>query len=58
MVYYEITVLLKGKLQSRLETWFSILEVFENQVSRLKFWDSSFSKNFSRISNRDFEETI
>ena len=58
--------------QSRLETRFSILEVFENressfefrfsrfesQVSRIEFRVSRHSKNFSRISNRDFEETI
>ena len=31
---------------------------FENQVSRIKFRVSRHSKNFLRISNRDFEETI
>ena len=31
---------------------------FENQVSRIEFRVSRHSKNFSRISNRDFEETI
>jgi len=58
--------------QSRLKTWFSILEVLKNQESSfearvLSFEDresrivvrvSRHSKNFLRISNRDFEETI
>ena len=62
----------KVSWQSRLETWFSILEVFENRELSFDARESSFedressfqdrvsrhSKNLSRISNRDFEETI
>ena len=40
---------------SRLEFRFSRLE---NQVSRIEFQVSRHSKNFLRISHRDFEETI
>ena len=41
--------------ESSFEAWVSR---FENQVSRIEFRVSRHLKNFSRISNRDFEETI
>ena len=48
----------KVSWQSRLETWFLILKVFENRVSRLEFRISIFEDRESsfeaRVSNFDF----
>ena len=59
MYMYVSTVLLKGKLT--VSTWNSILDPQNFRESRIKFRGLSFEdreSNFSRISNRDFEETI
>ena len=52
----ELTVPCKCKLTVSTRT--SILEAIENRVSRFEARVSRRSKNFSRISMVDFEETI
>ena len=49
---------LESRIENRESSFENRVSRIENRVSRIEFRVSRHSKNFSRISNRDFEETI